>query len=127
MTRNYLVLLFSILITGCSGYYNIKDGHEAFEQRRYALSAELLQEDFAKAKNDQQRYELALKIGQAYENFADFTTALEWYETAVDLEVSEEINTDYISLLKQNEQYEKAISELNKMLKRDPNATSLGE
>jgi outer membrane protein OmpA-like peptidoglycan-associated protein len=112
---DHILLLFitlTIALTSCNATLKIKDGSLAYDLKKYALAAELLQEDFEKAKDKKSKYEIAVKIGKSYRAFSNTVAAENWFKTAADLDVDPAALLDYALVLKQNEKYAEAIETL---------------
>jgi len=108
-----LLLTLTIALTGCNATLKIKDGTLAYDLKKYALAAELLQEDFEKAKDKKTKHEIAVKIAKSYQAFSNTKAAETWFKTAAEMDVDPSTLLDYALVLKQNEKYDEAIKTLN--------------
>jgi outer membrane protein OmpA-like peptidoglycan-associated protein len=107
------VLMLTILLSGCNATLKIKDGALAYDLKKYALAAELLQEDFEKEKDKKAKHDIATKIAKSYQAFSNTIAAETWFKTAADMDVDPRSLLDYALALKQNEKYTEAIETLN--------------
>lgn len=113
---NRALLLASLMVcflSACNVTLKIKDGHLAYDLKKYALAAELLPEDYEKAKDKRDKHAIAVKIAKSHLNFSDTEQAEQWFKKAVDLDVDPQTLLDYAMVLKQNEKYIEAGETLN--------------
>lgn len=99
----FITLLF--FFVGCTSSKKIKDGNQAFELKKYALAAELLKKDYDKATKEDQKKQIAQKIADSYEKFADYEMAAQWFAKTID----DDNKVDYGYALMRAEQYEEAL------------------
>lgn len=122
MKNRYLVIA---VITCCSLFScdvteNIQDGQTAFNLKKYALAAELLQKDFNKEQLGDPKAKLAYQIAQSYQFNNQFDQAATWYKTAIEWEYGSEAILGYAKMLKAQEKYAEAIDQFNIYVKEEP-------
>lgn len=106
-----------MLFTSCNSTTKIQDGEMAYRLKKYNLSAEMLQKDYAKAKDLILQSKIALNIADSYDKQLNFAAALPWYKKIADARVIENAVPLYINALKRNEKYKEAYTFLEDYLK----------
>ena len=101
------MLILVVMLAGCNVTLQIKEGETAYELKKYALAAELLKEDYEKAKDKKDKHRLAVMIAKSYLAYSEPDKAEFWYKRAVDTDVEPNDMLDYALVLKQNEKYRK--------------------
>ncbi len=111
MNKYYHSSLLSILIfliLSCNYTQNIKDGKTAYDLKRYAEAAPLLEKEYKKAKEMPIKGQLAYFTALSYDKMNQSDKALEWYKTAVDNRFAK-AKIPYAYALKRAEMYQEAI------------------
>jgi peptidoglycan-associated lipoprotein len=104
----YLFLIPLLLAAGCNYTLAVKDGQTAFQIKRYAEAAPMLERDFAKAKSRSEKGRIAFQIAECYRSFGDHATATNWYKTAYDNNYGPDAMRGYAFGLKTAEKYAEA-------------------
>ncbi|MBC8047987.1 MAG: PD40 domain-containing protein, partial [Fimbriimonadaceae bacterium] len=121
MKKIYLLFaLLSLIILSCDVTENIQDGQTAFNLKKYALAAELLQKDFNKEQLGDPKSKLAFQIAQSYQFNNQFEEAAKWYNTAIEWEYGSDAILAYAKMLKAQEKYAEAIKQFNAYVKEEP-------
>lgn len=107
------VILGLLVLQACNVTLPVKDGQTAYDLKKFALAADLLQEDYDKAKTTADKFDIAGKIARSYLAFSRPDLAEGWWKKAVDLDHDPAVLFDYALTLKQNEKYAEAIEALN--------------
>jgi peptidoglycan-associated lipoprotein len=105
----YLTLLvFSLLISGCTYTQKIKDGKTAYERMQYAVAVKMLTKEYNKAKSRLEKGKIAYLLGDSYRRMNNNEASIPWYQTAYDNQYGIDALKQYAFALKQNEQYKEA-------------------
>jgi len=113
----FIISIAAVLFTSCNSTTKIQDGETAYLLKKYTLSAELLQKNYAKAKDITLQSKIALKIADSYDKQLNFAAALPWYKKIADARVLEDAVVLYLNALKRNEKYKEAYTYLEDYLK----------
>jgi len=118
----YLFILFSILlISSCSATQKIKDGNAAFQQKSYALAANLFKTEFNDEADPKQKAYKAFMTGESYRLSNKTQEAEKWYATALELEYEQPVvKLNYGLMLMANEKYNQAITQFYEYSRDDP-------
>jgi len=112
-------ILLTVVLQSCNVTLPVKDGATAFELKKYVLAADLLQEDYEKAKDKKEKHLIASQIAESYLAFSQSKKAEFWLKRAVDMDVDPQSMFQYAMVLKQNEKYTDAIQMLNAFYQYD--------
>lgn len=115
----FLAVAFQFVISACNVTLKVKDGFEAYDLKKYSLAAEMLPEEYEKAKDKKDKHYIAIKIAESYLAFSNTEQAEVWYKKAVNLDVEPQTLFSYAMVLKQNEKYEEAITTLKTFYEYD--------
>ena len=77
----FLVLLL-IGLTTCTYTEKIRTGDQAFERKQYAVAAEMLQKEYAKAKSRIIKGKIAYKIAESYVEMNQLEQSINWFNIA---------------------------------------------
>ncbi len=110
MTTNAVSFWFFalLLLAGCNYTLAVKDGPTAFQVKRYADAAPMLEKDFAKAKLRSEKGKIAYQIAESYRLSGQSDAALNWYKTAYDNNYGPDALKGYAFGLKKAEKYAEA-------------------
>lgn len=108
------------LFAACTLTENIQDGQTAWNLKKYGLAAELLQKDFRKEDPLADKGALAFQIARCYQYTNRPEQAAEWFKTAIEWEYGSDAILQYAYMLKRLENYQDAITQLNKYIKAEP-------
>lgn len=95
----------------------IKDGQIAFQYKKYALAADLLAGDYAKAKNNLEKFDLAMKIADSYRMRNSSENAETWYKKALENKPDPMASMMLGKMLKMNGKYNDAMVLFQKIFK----------
>lgn len=95
----------------------IKDGKIAFQYKKYALAADLLAVDYAKAKNNIEKFDLAMKIADSYRMRNSSDNAEIWYKKALENKPDPTASMMLGKMLKMNGKYNDAMVLFQKIFK----------
>lgn len=114
-------LVFLLLsLNSCRSWFDFMNGQMAYESKQYALAANLLKDEFEQNTNPLERAEIAYRIGESYRQSNQPEMAADWYLTALDFTLDPNVMFKYGLMLKQTEQYEKAIEVFARYGKENP-------
>jgi peptidoglycan-associated lipoprotein len=115
-------LLATILIVGCGKKYSMEEANKAYENKQYALAAEMydgIYKDKSTARGE--KSEIAFKAGEAYRNFENYEKAERSYEKALSRDPNNAQALYMQGVVQQNMgEYKDAIKTFNKYLKLFP-------
>lgn len=109
-----------LLLSGCRSWFEFMNGQMAYESKQYALAADLLSNEYEQNTNPLERAEIAYRIGESYRLSNKPNNAADWYLTALDYSLNPKVAFKYGLMLKQTEQYEKAIDVFARYGKENP-------
>ncbi|MEZ5009163.1 MAG: OmpA family protein [Chitinophagales bacterium] len=114
-----IAIAFQFVLNACNVTLKVKDGFEAYDLKKYALAADMLPEEYEKAKDKKEKHEIAVKIAESFLAFSETEKAENWYKKAVNLDVEPQTLFDYAMVLKQNEKYDEAATILKTFYEYD--------
>lgn len=120
--KNILAVIISALfIWACGSTQKIKTGDQAFEQKSYAIAANLYKSEFNTEQVEQYKAQKAFRIAESYKALNNTKDAEKWYAEALKLNYPDVINRYYYAtMLMANEKYDMAITEFKKYANEDP-------
>ncbi len=119
--RLFPALLISFLIAGCATSGKIKDGNMAFQQKSYALAANLFKTEYGQESEPKMKAYKAYMAGESYRLANQFREAEKWYAEALRLEYANPlVKLNFGLTLMSNEKYNQAITQFNEYSRDDP-------
>jgi peptidoglycan-associated lipoprotein len=103
-----MALAFAVLALGCNYTQKVRDGRTAYERMQFALAAQMLQKDYAKAKGQAEKGKLAFLLGESYRRANQSDRAIDWYKAAYDAQYGVDALKAYAYALKKAERYAEA-------------------
>lgn len=107
---NYFFILVALFTTSCVTGLKTKSSTEAYDSKQYSLAISLLVKEYDEKPSLGQRAILAFKIGNSYEKMGLYSKSLIWYKRSYEHGYGLTALEKYAFILKQNEDYEAAIS-----------------
>ncbi len=121
MKAKILIIILTLTVfMSCEVTENIQDGQTAYDLKKYALAAELLQKEYPKAETPEQQGNIAWQIAECYEFNNNYEQAGEWYNKAAESEHGSESIMKYAYMLKAQEKYIEAVQQFQAYLKEEP-------
>jgi hypothetical protein len=80
MKHHYILLLFAAILWSCGTTQKIKTGDQAFEQKSYAIAANLYKSEFSTELVEQYKATKAFRIAESYRAINNTKDAEKWYE-----------------------------------------------
>ncbi len=112
-----------LLHAGCSYQIKIKTGDQAYSSKQYAVAQNLYRNEFEQSDNNREKAYKAFRIGQCYKNVSNFEQSLKWFKKAYDLNYGLKALEEYAFALKNNGEYESAISAFQELSDEVKNST----
>lgn len=114
-------ILVAIFFWACGSTQKIKTGDQAFEQKSYAIAANLYKSEFNTEQVEQYKAQKAFRIAESYRALNNTKDAEKWYAEALKLNYPDVMNRyHYAAMLMANEKYDMAITEFKKYANEDP-------
>lgn len=105
-----LTILLIFLLSACTYQMKIKTGDQAFERKQYAVAQRLYRTEFDQTEDNGEKAFKAFRIAQCFNHVSNFEQALKWFKKAYDLNYGLKALEEYAFALKNNGEYEAAIS-----------------
>ncbi len=118
-----LTIAFLFLCFACSYQIKIKTGDQAYESKQFAVALNLYKTEFEQIENPKDKAYKAFRIGQCYKNVSNFEQSLKWFKKAYDLNYGLKALEEYAFALKNNGEYEAAISAFQELSEEIKNST----
>jgi outer membrane protein OmpA-like peptidoglycan-associated protein/tetratricopeptide (TPR) repeat protein len=110
-----------LLMAGCGSTQKLKTGDQAFEQKSYAIAANLYKSEYSVEQVAQYKAQKAFRIGESYRLINDTKNAEKWYNEATKLQYPDALARYYLgAMLMANEKYDAAINEFKTYGNEDP-------
>lgn len=119
-------IFFSIIFTisiasSCSTTQKIKDGNMAFQQKSYALAANLFKSEFNGETDLKQKAYKAFMAAESYRLSNNVREAENWYAKAIELQYDQPVvKLNYGLMLMSNEKYSQAVTQFNEYSRDEP-------
>ena len=85
MALRGVCFLLVILLTACAIVKDVKTGREAFAKKQYHRAIDMLTKEYASESRDHVKAETAYLIAKSYDKKNDYSSAVGWYETSLNL------------------------------------------
>ncbi|MEM9885958.1 MAG: OmpA family protein [Bacteroidota bacterium] len=105
-----LAILLQTFAAACTYTQKVRDGQFAYDRKQYAVAVPLLKREYNKAKTRLERGKIAYYLGASFKELNQPADAIQWFKIAYDNQFGWEALKYYALALKQNEQYEEAIT-----------------
>jgi len=112
------MVIFLVFHMSCSSSYKFKSGEEAYERKQYKVAVDILTEEYKENNNKSAKARNAYLIGMSFNAMNDYSSALGWFETALDLEDRTEILTELAYGYKRTGNYSSAIKAFSALYKK---------
>ncbi|MBK9721616.1 MAG: OmpA family protein [Saprospiraceae bacterium] len=106
----HFLLYTVIFLASCSYQIKVKTGDQAFSNKQYNVAILFYKEELNQSTNQKQNALQSFRIGQCYKYVSDFEQSLKWFKKAYDLNYGLKALEEYANALKNNGEYEAAIS-----------------
>jgi peptidoglycan-associated lipoprotein len=110
----FLFFVFSAMIA-CTYTEKVTTGEVAMKRKQYAVAIELLEKEFYKAQDAEQKRYKALQMGLAYDRMGDYSKSLEWYQIGSNIRKDEEVLLMLAQALKKQGKYKEALNLLQSL------------
>lgn len=114
---SFCLLLCCILQFSCNTTYKFKSGEEAYNRKQYKVAIDILAEEYKNNSNKSAKSRNAYLIGKSYNAMNDYSSALGWFETALELEDRTEILTELAYAYKRSGNYTSAVKAFSALYK----------
>ncbi len=111
------------LFFACSYQIKIKTGDQAYQSKQFAVAQSLYRSEFEQTEDAKEKAYIAFRIGQCYKNVSNFEQSLKWFKKAYDLNYGLKALEEYAFALKNNGEYETAISAFQELTEELKNST----
>ena len=108
MKKIILLTLSLSIVYGCTYTLKVKDGKTAYDLKQYAVAANFLQKEYAKAKTKAEKGKIAFQIGESFRQLHNDAKASVWYKQAYDNSGNLDALREYTYCLKRAENYTEA-------------------
>ena len=102
------VIAISALFYSCSVNKSVKDGAHAYKLKQYSVAIDLLVKEFGETNRKAKKAEKAFLIADSYQKLNDYTNAVDWLESSLELYDRPETLHELAFAFKKTEQYGKA-------------------
>lgn len=92
----------------CTTSTKVKSGSDAFYQKRYSVATEMLEDEFAKAKDNASKAQMSLLIAQSLDYQNKFEASEKWYAIYREISTASDAPILYARSLMRNEKFEEA-------------------
>ncbi len=105
----YLILI-SVLISlvACTYTERITDGKTAYDRKQYSVAIPMLEKEYEKAKELNDRAEKAYLLGESYRHINETQPAADWYQKAQKNRYGKDTDLKYAQMLLQLQDYDAA-------------------
>ncbi|MEJ6613090.1 MAG: OmpA family protein [Saprospiraceae bacterium] len=104
-----LMFMMTMVVCSCGLTKEIKNGEAAYEQKKYALAADMLKDEHKKQSNKRNAARLSYLLGSSYEILNEIQRSIRWYEKAVRAEYGEQADRGLARVHKQSGNYAAAL------------------
>ena len=101
--------MMTMVVCSCGFTKEIKNGEAAYEQKKYALAADMLKDEYKKQPNKRKAAKLSYLLGSSYEILNEIQRSIRWYEKAVRAEYGEQADRGLARVHKQSGNYAAAL------------------
>ncbi|MFK7797809.1 MAG: OmpA family protein [Aureispira sp.] len=101
-------VLFLLQITACTYTERIRDGKTAFARKQFSVAIPMLQKEFAKADDSNQKGAIAYMLGESYRRTQQPQAASDWYKRAQTQRYGKDTDLKHAQMLQQLEDYDAA-------------------
>jgi len=95
-------------ITACTYTERIKDGKTAYARKQFQVAIPMLEDEFKKAKDFNDKGEIAYMLGESYRRTHQSQAASDWYKRAQTQRYGKDTDTKYARMLQQLQEYDEA-------------------
>lgn len=121
MKNLYCIITAVIVIGACNTTQKIKTGDQAFEQKSYAIAANLYKSEFNTEPVEQYKATKAFRIAESYRALNNTKDAEKWYGEALKFNYPDlTTRLQFANMMMANEKYDAAITEFKKYANEDP-------
>ncbi len=103
-----LTALFLLQLTACTYTERIRDGKTAFARKQFSVAIPMLEKEFAKADDSNQKGSIAYMLGESYRRTQQPQSASDWYKRAQTQRYGKDTDLKYARMLQQLEDYDGA-------------------
>jgi outer membrane protein OmpA-like peptidoglycan-associated protein len=101
-------VLFLLQITACTYTERIRDGKTAFARKQFSVAIPMLEKEFAKAEDSNQKGAIAYMLGESYRRTQQPQAASDWYKRAQTQRYGKDTDLKHAQMLQQLEEYDAA-------------------
>lgn len=102
------IALFLLQITACTYTERIRDGKTAFARKQFSVAIPMLEKEFAKADDSNQKGAIAYMLGESYRRTQQPQSASDWYKRAQTQRYGKDTDLKHAQMLQQLEDYDAA-------------------
>lgn len=109
--KEFKIAFITILIlslTACTYTERIKDGKTAYARKQFNVAIPMLEAEFNKAKDSQEKGEAAYMLGESYRRTHQTQAASDWYKRAQTQRYGKDTDLKYARMLQQLQDYDEA-------------------
>lgn len=103
-----LTALFLLQLTACTYTERIRDGKTAFARKQFSVAIPMLEKEFTKADDSNQKGAIAYMLGESYRRTQQPQSASDWYKRAQTQRYGRDTDLKYARMLQQLEDYDGA-------------------
>ncbi len=113
--RSFVLIMLLLSTFSCSLAIKIKTGSQAYELKRYFLATQLLEDEFNKANQLDQKLDLSEKLVKSYLKLNQYSNAYEWAKERSSLASETSVLYDFAYQAKAVDSIDIAIQAFNKL------------